>query len=37
MSESHQFSFTLEQQDDFAFQIRVDQSMPPLLADEPQP
>jgi uncharacterized OsmC-like protein len=37
MSESHQFSFTLEQQDDFAFLIRFDQSMPPLLADEPQP
>ena len=37
MSESHQFSFTLEQQDDFAFLIRFDQDMPPLLADEPQP
>jgi organic hydroperoxide reductase OsmC/OhrA len=37
MSESHQFSFTLEQQDDFAFLIRFDQNIPPMLADEPPP
>ena len=37
MSESHQFSFTLEQQEDFAFLIRFDKDIPPLLADEPPP
>lgn len=37
MSETQQFSFTLEQQDDFAFLIRFDQDIPPLLTDEPEP
>jgi uncharacterized OsmC-like protein len=37
MSDTHQFSFTLEQQDEFAFLIRFDQDIPPLLADEPPP
>lgn len=37
MSEAQQFSFTLEQQDDFAFLIRFDQDIPPLLTDEPEP
>ncbi|MBL8478610.1 MAG: OsmC family protein [Sterolibacteriaceae bacterium] len=37
MSESQQFSFTLEQQEDFAFLIRFDKDIPPLLADEPPP
>jgi uncharacterized OsmC-like protein len=37
MSDTQQFSFTLEQQDDFAFLIRFDQSIPPLLTDEPEP
>jgi hypothetical protein len=37
MSDTQQFSFTLEQQEDFAFLIRFDQNIPPLLADEPQP
>lgn len=34
MSESHQFSFNLEQHDDLAFLIRFDQDIPPLLAPE---
>ena len=37
MSESQQFSFTLEQQEDSAFLIRFDKDIPPLLADEPPP
>ncbi len=37
MSDQHQFSFTLEQQDDFAFLIRFDKDLPPLLTDEPPP
>ncbi|NJD34390.1 MAG: OsmC family protein [Betaproteobacteria bacterium] len=37
MSDTQQFSFTLEQQEDFAFLIRFDQDIPPLLADEPPP
>lgn len=37
MSESHQFSFSLEQQDEFAFLIRFDKDIPPLLTDEPPP
>jgi uncharacterized OsmC-like protein len=37
MSEVHQFSFSLEQQDDYAFLIRFDNELPPLLADEPAP
>lgn len=37
MSDTRQFTFTLEQQDDFAFLIRFDQGIPPLLADEPPP
>ncbi|MCE9570535.1 MAG: OsmC family protein [Rhodocyclales bacterium] len=37
MSDTNQFSFTLEQQDDFAFLIRFDKGIPPLLADEPPP
>ncbi|MBI5901726.1 MAG: OsmC family protein [Rhodocyclales bacterium] len=35
MSDTQQFSFTLEQQEDFAFLIRFDQDIPPLLTDEP--
>jgi len=37
MSDTQQFSFTLEQQEDFAFLIRFDKDIPPLLADEPPP
>jgi uncharacterized OsmC-like protein len=37
MSDTQQFSFTLEQQEDFAFLIRFDKDLPPLLADEPPP
>ena len=37
MSDTQQFSFTLEQQEDFAFLIRFDQDIPPLLSDEPPP
>lgn len=37
MSDSPQFSFTLEQQEDFAFLIRFDNDLPPLLADESAP
>lgn len=37
MSDSQQFSFSLEQQEDFAFLIRFDQDIPPLLSDEPPP
>jgi hypothetical protein len=35
MSETLQFSFSLEQQEDFAFLIRFDNGLPPLLAGEP--
>ena len=37
MSENIEFSFSLEQQEDFAFLIRFDNGLPPLLADEPAP
>jgi uncharacterized OsmC-like protein len=37
MSESTQFSFSLEQQEDYAFLIRFDNGIPALLADEPPP
>ncbi len=37
MSETHQFSFTLEQQEDYAFLVRFDGGLPPLLTDEPPP
>ncbi len=37
MSDTQQFSFTLEQQEEFAFLIRFDKDIPPLLADEPPP
>ena len=37
MSDTQQFTFTLEQQEDFAFLIRFDKDLPPLLADEPAP
>lgn len=37
MSDHQQFSFSLEQQDDFAFLIRFDKDIPPLLSDEPPP
>ena len=37
MSDTQQFSFTLEQQEDFAFLIRFDKDIPSLLADEPPP
>jgi len=37
MSDTQQFTFTLEQQEDFAFLIRFDQDIPPLLTDEPPP
>ncbi len=37
MSETQQFSFSLEQQDDFAFLIRFDNDIPSLLVDEPPP
>ena len=37
MSDTQQFTFTLEQQEDFAFLIRFDKDIPPLLADEPPP
>lgn len=37
MSDTQQLSFTLEQQDDYAFLIRFDKDIPPLLADEPPP
>jgi uncharacterized OsmC-like protein len=37
MSDQQQFSFTLEQQNDFAFLIRFDKDLPPLLTDEPPP
>lgn len=37
MSEQQQFTFSLEQQDDFAFLIRFDRDLPPLLTDEPPP
>jgi uncharacterized OsmC-like protein len=32
-----QFSFTLEQQEDYAFLVRFDNDLPPLLTDEPPP
>jgi uncharacterized OsmC-like protein len=37
VSDTQQFTFTLEQQEDFAFLIRFDKDLPPLLADEPAP
>jgi ACR3 family arsenite transporter len=37
VSDTQQFTFTLEQQEDFAFLIRFDKDIPPLLADEPTP
>ncbi|HMM53687.1 MAG TPA: OsmC family protein [Candidatus Desulfobacillus sp.] len=37
MSENPQISFTLEQQEDFAFLLRFDGGLAPLLADEPPP
>lgn len=37
MSETQQFSFSLEQQEDFAFLIRFDDDIPELLTDEPEP
>lgn len=37
MSESARFSFTLEQQEDYAFLIRFDNDIPALLTDEPPP
>jgi len=37
MSESTEFSFSLEQQEDYAFLIRFDNDIPPLLVDEPAP
>ena len=37
MSETQQFSFSLEQQDDFALPIRFDKDLPPLLTDESVP
>lgn len=37
MSEQQEFSFTLEQQDDYAFLIRFDKDTPSLLTDEPEP
>ena len=36
MSES-QFTFTLEQQEDYAFLVRFDNDLPALLTDEPPP
>lgn len=32
-----QFTFTLEQQDDYAFLVRFDNELPALLTDEPPP
>lgn len=32
-----QFTFTLEQQDDYAFLVRFDNDLPALLTDEPPP
>lgn len=37
MSEVQQFSFTLEQQEDYAFLVRFDSDLPPLQTDEPAP
>ena len=37
MSDHQQFSFSLEQQDDFAFLVRFDKDIPPILTDEPPP
>ncbi len=37
MSEVQQFSFTLEQQEDYAFLVRFDNDLPPLQTDEPAP
>lgn len=37
MSDSMEFSFSLEQQEDYAFLIRFGDDMPALLADEPAP
>ena len=37
MSEKQQFTFSLEQQEDYAFLIRFDHGLSPLLTDEPTP
>jgi len=37
MSEVQQLSFTLEQQEDYAFLVRFDNDLPPLQTDEPAP
>jgi organic hydroperoxide reductase OsmC/OhrA len=37
MSDVQQFSFSLEQQDAFAFLVRFDNEIPSLLTDEPPP
>ena len=37
MSDVQQFSFSLEQQDAFAFLVRFDNDIPALLTDEPPP
>lgn len=37
MSEHQRFSFSLEQQDDYAFLVRFDANLAPLLTDEPPP
>lgn len=37
MDETLQFSFSLEQQEDFAFLVRFDKQLPPLLTDESPP
>ncbi|GAB1235578.1 OsmC family protein [Ferrigenium sp. UT5] len=37
MSETQTFSLTLEQQQDYAFLVRFDETMPELLTDEPPP
>lgn len=37
MSEKQQFTFSLEQQEDYAFLIRFDKGLSPLLTDEPAP
>ncbi len=34
---SEAFTFTLEQQEDYAFLVRFDENMPALLTDEPPP
>ncbi len=37
MSENQEFSFSMEQQEEYAFLIRFDNDLPPLLADESPP